>query len=142
MKRTTSSVKGDIQNFIGAGTGDWSFIDTSKPFYVNGSLYSTTTDGFINWNDFIDSEDTLWHRCTIIFTCKSPITEPWKRTIRWRAKKDSSWKVKNIMMFEGSELLGTDFRLHDEEYYDWTFYEGIQGMREVSANFGFYYSED
>lgn len=27
------------------------------------------------------------------------------------------------MMFEGSELLGTDFRLHDEEYYDWTFYE-------------------
>ncbi len=142
MKRTSPYIKGDIQSFIGVGASDWTFIDTSKPFYVNGSLHSSGPDGFVSWNDFIDSEDTSWHRCTIVFTCKSPITEPSKRTIRWRVKKDGSWKVKNIMMFEGSEQLGTEFRLHDEEYYDWTFYEGKQGMREVSANFGFYYSED
>lgn len=142
LRRTSPYIKGDLQNFIGAWPYDWLFVDTSKPLYVNGSLHSARADGFVSWNDFIDSEDVSWHRCTIVFTCKSTIPDVSKRTMRWRATKDSAWKVKSIMMFEGSEPLGVDFRLHNQEYYDWTFYEGKQGMREVSANFGFYYSEE
>lgn len=142
MKRTSVNIKGNVQMFIGAGTGDWTFIDTSKPFYVNGIEKQASGDGFISWEDYINSENTEWHRCVVAFTCKSPITDTPKRTMRWRAKKNSSWEVKNIMMYEGTEPLGTDFRLNEQEYYDWTLYEGRQGMREVSANFGFYYSQD
>lgn len=142
MKRTTSSIKGDMETFIGAGSTTQVFIDTTKPFYVNGRPYSTSSDGYVSWNKFIDGENTEWHRCTVTFTCKSPMIDLNNRNFRWRAKKDSSWQVKNFMMYEGVEPLGTEFRLHDQEYYDWTFYEGRQGMREVSPNFGFYYSEE
>ena len=143
MKRTTSSIKGDMETFM--GTGGSTIIDLTKPVYVNGETYQqaeNSADGFVSWNRRINSEDTDWHKCVFVFTTKSTLPNTGSLSLRWRAKKNSSWKVKNIMMFEGSELLGTDFRLHDEEYYDWTFYEGKQGMREVSANFGFYYSED
>lgn len=142
MKRTSPNIKGTIQMFIGVGAGDGTFVDTTKPFYVNGAEIQATGDGFINWENYISTDETTWHRCVVVFTCKSPITDASKRTIRWRAKNNSSWQVKNFMMFEGSEKAGTEFKLHDEEYYDWTFYEGGQGMREVSANFGFYYSEE
>ena len=144
MKRTNSSIKGDIQTFMGAGSTDV-FVDLTKPVYVNGEPYQQAEnrpDGFVSWNIRINSEDTDWHKCVFTFTTKSTLPAMNSRSLRWRAKKDSSWKVKNIMLFEGSESLGTEFRLHEQEYYDWTFYEGKQGMREVSANFGFYYSED
>lgn len=143
MKRTTSSIKGDMETFM--GTSGNTIIDLTKPVYVNGESYQkaeNSPDGFVSWNRRINSDDTSWHRCVFVFTTKSTLPNAGSRSLRWRAKKDSSWKVKNIMMFEGSELLGTEFRLHEQEYYDWTFYEGRQGMREVSANFGFYYSED
>ena len=120
-------------------------IDLTKPVYVNGELYQqaeNSIEGYVSWNTRIDSEDTFWHKCVFVFTTKSTLPYQGEYSLRWRAKKNSSWKVKNIMLFEGSEPLGTDFRLHEQEYYDWTFYEGRQGMREVSANFGFYYSED
>ena len=143
MKRTNSFTKGDMETFM--GTASRTIIDLTKPVYVNGEPYKqaeNSTEGFVSWNRRIDSEDTLWHKCVFVFTTKSTLPNQGERSLCWRAKKGSSWKVKNIMLFEGSERLGTEFRLHDEEYYDWTFYEGKQGMREVSANFGFYYSED
>lgn len=144
MKRTNSYINGDMQTFMGAGSTDI-FVDLTKPVYVNGKPYQqaeNSPDGFVSWNTRINGEDTFWHKCVFTFTTKSTLPAMNSRSLRWRAKKGSSWKVKNIMLFEGSEPLGTEFRLHEQEYYDWTFYEGIQGMREVLANFGFYYSEE
>lgn len=140
MRRTSPYVTGDMETFMGAGSTN--IIDFSKPVYVNGELYSNPDriDGWFDWATVIDSQDTTWHRCVMTFTTVSSF--PTSRTCRWRARRDSSWKVKNFMLFEGESLMGEDFGLHEQELYDWMFYEGSQGMREVSANFGFYYSEE
>lgn len=140
MRRTSPYVTGTMETFMGAGSS--AIIDFSKPFYVNGEPYSNPgrIDGWFDWETVIDTQDTTWHKCVMTFTTVSSF--PTSRTCRWRIRKNGSWKVKNFMLFEGESLTGEDFTLHEQELYDWTFYEGSQGMREINANFGFYYSEE
>lgn len=141
LKRTNEFSTGHLETFM--GTSSNTIIDMTKPFYINGQLYDgTAVDGFADWGARIDQKDVTWHRIVYVFTTKPTLPNTGARSLRWRVKKGGNWRMKNNMLFEGSEILGTDFRLHEQEYYDWTFYEGRQGMREVSANFGFYYSED
>lgn len=141
MRRTSPYIEGSMETFF--GTSSNTIIDRTKPFYINGVLYDgTAVDGYADWNSRIDTEDTTWHRCVYTFTTKSTLPANGARSLRWRAKTGSSWKVKNFMLFEGESVTGEDFTLHEQELYDWMFYEGSQGLREVSANFGFYYSEE
>lgn len=143
IKRTTRYITGGLETFI--GTSSNTIIDTTKPFIINGEEQKSPyqyADGFVNWGNIIDSEDTTWHKVWITFTTKSNLPPTGARSIRWRAKKGSSWKVKNFMLFTGGTVNGEEFRLSEQDHYEWMLYEGKKGFREVSANFGFYYSED
>lgn len=141
MRRTSPYIKGDIETFM--GTSSNTIIDRTKPFYINGVLYDgKAVDGYASWNSRISDQDTTWHRCVYTFTTKSSLPANGAKSLRWRAKKDSAWKVKNIMLFEGESISGEEFRLHEQEEYEYMLYEGRKGLREVNANFGFFYSED
>lgn len=141
IRRSSEYNKGNLETFF--GTSSNTLIDRTKPYYINGVIYDgSAVDGYANWGERIDGKDTTWHRVVYCFTTKSTLPATGGRSLRWRVKKDGRWKMRNFMLYEGNSINGEDFRLHDEEKYNWMLFEGQQGLREVSSNFGFYYSED
>lgn len=133
-------------------------VDITKPIIVNGRpieyWYPNVTDNQksycnIGWHDIIgqdvmDKRAPIWHECEVQFTTlpKAELDKATYHFYRIRVKKGTAVTMLEPMLYEGENTVNPPFSLTPQEYFEYEYDRGLQGLKFIQPALGFYYSKE
>lgn len=130
-------------------------VDTTKDIMVNGrpmsywfpnASDSEKTYCQIRWEKVLGAtfvnRNPIWHECEVQFTTPANVESVKYHTLRLGVGKGTKVTMLEPMLYEGENIVNPPFSLTPQEYFEYEYDRGLQGLKFIQPALGFYYSKE
>ena len=130
-------------------------VDKTKDIMINGRPMSyfmpdaTDTEKTycqVRWEKILGDNfvkrSPIWHECEVQFTTPANVEDVKYHTIRFGVGKGTRVTLLEPMLYEGENIVNPPFSLTPQEYFEYEYDRGLQGLKFIQPALGSYYSRE
>lgn len=130
-------------------------VDKTKDIMINGRPMAyfmpnaTDTEKTycqVRWEKILGDNfvkrSPIWHECEVQFTTSANVDTVKYHTIRFGVGKGTRVTLLEPMLYEGENIVNPPFSLTPQEYFEYEYDRGLQGLKFIQPALGFYYSRE
>lgn len=130
-------------------------VDKTKDIMINGRPMTyfmpnaTDTEKTycqVRWEKILGDNfvkrSPIWHECEVQFTTPVNVDTAKYHTIRFGVGKGTRVTLLEPMLYEGENIVNPPFSLTPQEYFEYEYDRGLQGLKFIQPALGFYYSRE